>query len=179
MLVLFDSLLLRAMKLLQVNKGEVLQEAGVFNVHAYQVVQGLLRSYFIDKMGKEHTFLFAPEGWVTGDLHAAGFDRPSQLVIEALEASEVHVFPMKNHLRIDSSLDHSAELQLMLRRAGTMQQRVLMLMSTSALERYEYFLETYPALAERISQKLIASYLGITPQALSKLRRARVAPGRS
>jgi CRP-like cAMP-binding protein len=68
---------------------------------------------------------------------------------------------------------------MMHRRAGAMQQRVLMMMSTSALERYEYFLETYPELAERISQKLIASYLGITPQALSKLRRDRVMPDRS
>ena len=49
-----------------------------------------------------------------------------------------------------------------------------MMMSTSALERYEFFLETYPQLSGRISQKLIASYLGITPQALSKLRAERV-----
>ena len=60
------------------------------------------------------------------------------------------------------------------RRAGALQRRVLMMMSTSALERYEFFLETYPQLGGRISQKLIASYLGITPQALSKLRAERV-----
>ena len=62
----------------------------------------------------------------------------------------------------------------MTRRAGTLQRRVLMMMSTSALERYEHFLELYPDLSSRLSQRHIASYLGITPQALSKLRAQRV-----
>jgi CRP-like cAMP-binding protein len=148
------------MEVVTIQKGQVLQEAGVRKVHAYQVIKGLLRSYFIDKMGKEHTFLFAPEGWVIADLYASGFDKESQLKGDQLANSD-------------------NRFKMMHRRAGAMQQRVLMMMSTSALERYEYFLETYPELAERISQKLIASYLGITPQALSKLRRDRVMPDRS
>ena len=166
------------MEVVTIQKGQVLQEAGVRKVHAYQVIKGLLRSYFIDKMGKEHTFLFAPEGWVIADLYASGFDKERQLVIEALETSEVCVFPVGD-LKGDQLANSDNRFKMMHRRAGAMQQRVLMMMSTSALERYEYFLETYPELAERISQKLIASYLGITPQALSKLRRDRVMPDRS
>ena len=165
------------MEVVTVQKGQVLQEAGVRKVYAYQVVKGLLRSYFIDKMGKEHTFLFAPEGWVIADLYASGFDQESHLVIEALESSEVCVYPFGHFTDHQSKSDN--RFKMMHRRAGAMQQRVLMMMSTSALERYEYFLETYPELSGRISQKLIASYLGITPQALSKLRRDRVMPVRS
>jgi CRP-like cAMP-binding protein len=70
--------------------------------------------------------------------------------------------------------DEKVEFRKMLRRAGALQRRVLMMMSTSALERYEYFLELYPDLTSRLTQRHIASYLGITPQALSKLRAQRV-----
>ena len=136
------------------------------------VHKGLLRSFFVDEGGKEHTFMFAPEGWIIADLEASGFGNATRLAIEALEDSEVELRPM-----LDQVLEgHDAESQfkLMHRRAGALQRRVLMMMSTSALERYEFFLETYPQLGGRISQKLIASYLGITPQALSKLRAERV-----
>ena len=136
------------------------------------VHKGLLRSFFVDEGGKEHTFMFAPEGWIIADLEASGFGHATRLAIEALEDSEVELRPM-----LDQVLEgHDAESQfkLMHRRAGALQRRVLMMMSTSALERYEFFLETYPQLGGRISQKLIASYLGITPQALSKLRAERV-----
>ena len=139
---------------------------------AYVVHKGLLRSFFVDEGGKEHTFMFAPEGWIIADLEASGFGNATRLAIEALEDSEVELRPM-----LDQVLEgHDAESQfkLMHRRAGALQRRVLMMMSTSALERYEFFLETYPQLGGRISQKLIASYLGITPQALSKLRAERV-----
>ncbi|MEC8004189.1 MAG: Crp/Fnr family transcriptional regulator, partial [Bacteroidota bacterium] len=62
----------------------------------------------------------------------------------------------------------------LLRRVGMLQQRVIMLMSYTARERYEFFLKTYPTLPNRVSQKMIASYLGITPEALSKIRREMV-----
>ena len=136
------------------------------------VHKGLLRSFFVDEGGKEHTFMFAPEGWIIADLEASGFGRATRLAIEALEESEVELRPMLD--RVLEAQDAESQFKLMHRRAGALQRRVLMMMSTSALERYEFFLETYPQLGGRISQKLIASYLGITPQALSKLRAERV-----
>jgi len=161
-------------KEINVQKGEVLMEAGGRPSQAFEVVSGLLRSYFIDELGKEHTFLFAPEGWILADLEAAGYGVSSKLAIEALEDSVVVMRPI---FEVEAKMlkgDMQMEWQRMLRRAGVLQRRVLMMMSTSALERYEYFLETYPELSGRITQKLIASYLGITPQALSKLRSDRV-----
>lgn len=116
--------------------------------------------------------MFAPEGWIIADLEASGFGNATRLAIEALENSEVELRPMLD--QVLEGQDAEGQFKLMHRRAGALQRRVLMMMSTSALERYEFFLETYPQLGGRISQKLIASYLGITPQALSKLRAERV-----
>lgn len=116
--------------------------------------------------------MFAPEGWIIADLEASGFGNATRLAIEALEDSEVELRPMLD--QVLEGQDAESQFKLMHRRAGALQRRVLMMMSTSALERYEFFLETYPQLGGRISQKLIASYLGITPQALSKLRAERV-----
>ena len=155
-----------------IKKGTLLQEVGQCPQVAYVVHKGLLRSFFVDEGGKEHTFMFAPEGWIIADLEASGFGNATRLAIEALEGSEVELRPMLD--RVLEAQDAKREFKLMHRRAGALQRRVLMMMSTSALERYEFFLETYPQLGRRISQKLIASYLGITPQALSKLRAERV-----
>ena len=155
-----------------IRKGTLLQEVGQCPQVAYVVHAGLLRSFFVDEGGKEHTFMFAPEGWIIADLEASGFGNATRLAIETLEDSEVEVRSMVD--RTWETHDTESQFKLMHRRAGALQRRVLMMMSTSALERYEYFLETYPQLSGRISQKLIASYLGITPQALSKLRAERV-----
>lgn len=161
------------MKRIEVQKGAVLQEAGGCPTQIFNVVSGLLRSYFVDESGKEHTFMFAPEGWTLGDLEAVGFSQSTSLVIEALEPSVVDVDSIKDFSSI-SETEALPELKRMGRRAGVLQRRVLMMMSSSALERYEFFLATYPELSHRIPQKLIASYLGITPQALSMIRRRRV-----
>jgi len=155
---------------MSVPKGTVLQPASVCPTHAFQIVSGLLRAYFVDEMGKEHTFMFAPEGWTIGDLEASGFEVSTRLIIEALEPSEVELMPFSE---LSRSMD-DYEARRMVRRAGALQRRVLMMMSTSALERYEFFLSTYPQLEGRLSQRLIASYHGITPQALSRLRAKRV-----
>ena len=160
----------------QIKKGTVLQQEGTSPTHAFEVEHGLLRSFFVDELGKEHTFMFAPEGWVTADLEAAGFGAATKLTIEALEDSNVILLSLQEIQSIQGSTskEQAREMSRLFRRAGALQRRVLMMMSTSALERYEFFLATYPKLQGRISQKLIASYLGVTPQALSKLRRQRV-----
>ena len=147
-----------------------MQEAGQKRVKSYKVNRGLLRSYFTDENGKQHNFIFAPEGWVLGDLDAIAFGKASNLTIEALEESEVMVVDFVDY----ENQDWQKGLERMMRRAGTLQRRILMMMSTSALERYEYFMDVYPDLSNRLTQRHIASYLGITPQALSKLRAQRV-----
>lgn len=115
--------------------------------------------------------MFAPENWIIGDLEAIQYQQPSQLFIECLEDSEVITFEKDCLFNPELDKKQLAEnAQILYRRIGRLQRRVLMLMGAPAADRYLYFLETYPELPNRIPQKMIASYLGITPQALSTIR---------
>ncbi|MFZ8836627.1 MAG: Crp/Fnr family transcriptional regulator [Flavobacteriales bacterium] len=156
----------------EIKKGTILQSANACPTHVFHVHQGLLRSFFVDENGKEHTFMFAPEGWTIADMEATGFEVKTHLVIEAIENSEVERIPIEAIKNAENS-GSPEEFQRLLRRAGALQRRILMMMSTSALQRYDFFVATYPDIEQRVSQKLIASYLGITPQALSKIRAER------
>jgi CRP-like cAMP-binding protein len=144
----------------QIDKGQVLQRAGELNSKVYHVKSGLLRSYSIDKKGKEHIFMFAPEGWVIGD-HVSP-EEPSMLFIDALEDSQVIV--------AEKNIEKENDAKKLIKRLEVLQKRVIQLMSSTALERYESFVSTYPDVSQRIPQRMIASYLGVTPEALSKVK---------
>lgn len=152
-------------------KGSILQHQGDFPASSYIVKEGLLKSYTIDEKGKEHIFMFAPEGWIVADIESQIFEQPAELFIECLEDSEVIVFNGDLTDTSELSKEHlTRQIQLMLRRIGTLQRRLIMMMSAPAIKRYEYFVKIYPNLPNRIPQKLIAAYLGITPEALSSIR---------
>lgn len=152
-------------------KGSILQREGDVTVKAFYVEKGLLRSYTIDEKGKEHIFMFGSEGWIIADIESQEFERPAELFIECLEDSEVIMFDRRCFKIANLTTDQLREnATLLARRNAVLQKRVLMLMSASAQDRYRYFLKVYPNLPQRISQKMIASYLGITPEALSKIR---------
>ena len=154
-----------------IKKGTFLQRKGDKSSLAFFVKKGLLISYTIDKKGKEHIFMFASEGWLTADIESQEFDQPTELFIECIENSEVVVFDRKCFTLADLTPDQLREnAHLLARRIAVLQRRVLMLMSFSAKDRYDRFLETYPGLPNRVPQRMIASYLGITPQSLSTIR---------
>jgi CRP-like cAMP-binding protein len=144
----------------EVKKGEVLQREGELSTSVFYVKSGLLRSYTIDTKGKEHIFMFGSEGWIVADNVAQG-DK-GELFIDALEDSIV--------IPISKNDPPKSDLQKLMKRIGVLQKRIIMLMSSTAKERYEFFLETYPELPNRVPQRMIASYLGITPESLSKIR---------
>lgn len=152
-------------------KGEIIQRAGDFKTYPIYVEKGLLKSYIIDSKGKEHVYMFAPENWIIGDLEAIQYQQPAQLFIECIEDSEVIVF--EKDCLFNAELDKeqlARNAQFLYRRVGRLQRRVLMLMGAPAADRYLYFLQTYPELPNRVPQKMIASYLGITPQTHSTIR---------
>lgn len=154
----------------QFNKGDILLREGDNSDYAFFVKKGLLKSYTIDDKGKEHIFMFAPEGWVIADIESLEYNQPAKLFIDCIEESEVYVLDrllLKSELNLDQ-LKNS--VNLLSRRVAVLQRRVIMLLSASAKERYELFIETYPKMASRVPQRMIASYLGITPQALSTIR---------
>ncbi|MEM6262388.1 MAG: Crp/Fnr family transcriptional regulator [Bacteroidota bacterium] len=152
------------MKETHIKKGQIIQRKGDLNSKVYQVKSGLLRSYTIDEKGKEHIFMFASEGWLIADI--VWPDEPCELFIDALENSVV--------VGWEKNIRMNHDVEKLIRRIRVLQKRVILLMSASALERYEHFVETYPKIVQRVPQKMIASYLGITPEALSTVKRNRI-----
>lgn len=148
-----------------VKKGQILQTAGELNSKVYYVHSGLLRSYSIDQKGKEHIYMFAPEDWTLADTVQPTL--PCSLFIDALEDTTVTIMEKDQN----ESMTNFTKLR---KRMWVMQQRIIMLMSSSALERYDHFLTTYPDIVQRVPQRMIASYLGITPEALSKAKGNRL-----
>ena len=156
----------------KVAKGEILQTKGDLSNRIFFVKKGLLRSYSIDENEKEHIFMFASEDWIMSDLSSHAFNAPPELYIDAVEDSEIEICPQDFFVNV--VLQHPefgfSGTDKLTKRVAVLQKRVIMLMSASARERYENFLETYPKIAQRVPQRMIASYLGITPEALSKIR---------
>ena len=143
---------------IEVKKGEIIQRAGEFNSKVYHVKSGLLRSYAIDKNGKENLFMFAPEGWVIADTCEPNSE--TVLFIDALEDSTISVYP--------KDLEREKQnIKALTKRLNALQHRVLTLTSTNAIERYEIFVKEYPNIVQRAPQRMIASYLGVTPETLS------------
>ncbi len=153
------------MKKISLKKGQIIQSAGDLNTKIYTVQSGLLRSYTIDEKGKEHIYMFAPEDWVIADIVPPHI--PCELFIDVLEDSTVNIID-----RYTGNEMH--DVNKLRRRMWAMQQRITMLMSSTALVRYDHFLETYPDIVQRVPQRMIASYLGITPEALSKVKGQRL-----
>lgn len=127
-----------------------------------------MRSYAIDKNGKENIFMFAPEGWVIADTNSP--ETPSALVIDAIENSVVIALPKD----LEREKQNIAALT---KRLHALQNRILMLISSNALERYDHFVDTYPNMVQRVPQKMIASFLGITPETLSTVKSKRYKKG--
>lgn len=155
-----------------IKKGDIILRKGEVATKAYFVRIGCLRSYTIDDKGKEHIFMFAPEGWIISDISTQMTDAPSDLFIDALEDSQVEVFDRRLSELIGaiSPQINNMTTEKFIKRIAVLQKRIIMLMSATAWERYQHFMETYPSIVQRVPQRMIASYLGITPEALSKLR---------
>lgn len=169
---MLDQYLNKGLKTKSFSKGEILQRAGELNKKVFIVKKGLLRSYIIDEKGKEHIYMFASERWITSDIEAQAFNNKTILFIDAIEDSEVYIVDAAELTpNTDNVDDYATAIKALMKRMGVMQRRILALMSASARERYESFLEIYPELPNRVPQKMIAAYLGITPEALSVIRK--------
>lgn len=165
---LFDNL--QTKKIL---KGEILLYKGDTCKTVFKVNEGCLKSYVIDKSGKEHILHFAPEDWLITDMDSFVNNKPSTIFIDAIEDSEVSLLTTSNYndinqLSYDDLLEQNKKL---VNNLITTNKRLAYLLSATAEERYVDFVETYPTLVQRLPLKLIASYLGMTPEYLSDVRR--------
>jgi CRP-like cAMP-binding protein len=153
--------------------GEFLQRAGDVTRYAAFVACGCLRNYIIDSKGKEHIVQFAPETWWLADATSLNGGAPSQYFIDAIEDSELLLIDAPSHRRIvDEVAGYAAAFRTGLQRhAAAKDQRIVSSLSATAEERYLEFLRVYPSIALRVPQTMLASYLGMTPETVSRIRR--------
>jgi CRP-like cAMP-binding protein len=156
-----------------IKKGEIILNAGSVCSHSFFVEEGLLRSYSVDEQGKEHVIQFAPENWIISDRSSVLFQEPSEFFIEAVENSTVVLFDeefvkMASEISADYRTFNQKALNNHIRQQ---QKRINRLLSATAEERYLNFIQLYPNVTLRVPQWMIASYLGITPESLSRVRK--------
>jgi CRP/FNR family transcriptional regulator len=149
----------------------LLQEGDICTQHAF-VTKGCLRSYSVDCDGKEHIVKFAVEHWWIADRDSLLSGEPAKLNIDAVEDSEAVLLSKQNFDLICQKIPAFNDMvnNLLQGAYNASQNRILANISLSAREKYEYFLQRYPDLAVRLPLSMIASYLGISPETLSRVR---------
>ncbi len=164
----FHSLL----KYKKVKKKTTLLKAGeVCDFEAY-IISGCARVYYVDENGFEVDLLFAIEDWWLSDLASFSQQKPAQLYIETLEECELLVISYTSKEKLFKKVPIFERLfRLMVQRTHeTMMNRLISNISKPAEVRYQEFIKKYPTIPQRVPQQLIAAYLGISPEFLSKIR---------
>lgn len=156
--------------------GDLAQEAGEVTRNIIHVNSGCLMTYFTDKEGSDQVIQFASAGWWTGDLHSMSTQEPSIYTTRALVDSSVFLLPT---VRMDELLTRHPIFERYFRitfqnSLVTHQKRIIETLTLSAEERYAHFQKKYPQLEQFVPLKYVASYLGMTPEFLSKIRRKRM-----
>ena len=161
------------LKYRKIRRRQYLLQAGGVCRHYTYVNKGCLRLYSIDENGVEHVLQFAPEDYWVADIASFHEEAPTSLYIDALEPSEILQIT-KNDL-VATYVNHPGfdrVFRVMVEKAFIgLQKRVLQNITSTGEEKYLTFIESYPQLANRLPQTQIASFIGITPEFLSKIRR--------
>lgn len=153
-------------------RGFILHDGDICR-HFTFVVSGCFKMYAIDHNGKEHNLEFAAENsWIT-NLSSFYAEQPGSVYIEAIEPSTILQIKHADLIYLYGSYPkfNSSFRIIIERKYIELQSRVLQNISATADERYLYFLQQYPGLATRLPNTQIASYLGITSEFLSKIRK--------
>ena len=152
-------------------KTMLLQAGEICNFEAY-VNKGCIREYYIDSNGFEVTLQFAVEDWWVSDIASFQDQTISNMYIETLEDCELLVLSRQAKEKLLTQVPKLERMfRLMLQRhIGAIQNRLYKTISQTALEKYLEFIKRYPTIPQRVPQHYIASYLGISPEFLSKLR---------
>lgn len=161
------------LKFKSVKKGQFLLREDEICPATFFVEKGLLRSFSIDEGGKEHIIQFAPENWFISDRSSSYFNESSEFFIDAVEDTSVAIIDTDfiNDATKISDAFRSYNDKLLHNHIRQLQKRLNLLLSASSEKRYLNFIHLYPDLTLRVPQWMIASYLGITPESLSRVRK--------
>ncbi|NRB52107.1 MAG: Crp/Fnr family transcriptional regulator [Saprospiraceae bacterium] len=148
----------------------IVQEGEVVSKE-FWVITGCLKSYFFDHNGKEHILQFGLENWWITDYESFVKRTPSKIFIDCLEDCELLYITYDDREKLTTQLHKMERFWAKKSKYGriALQNRILSLLKNSAKERYDLLLEQYPQLFQRVPKKLIAAYLGVSRETLSRL----------
>ncbi|WBV57827.1 Crp/Fnr family transcriptional regulator [Chryseobacterium daecheongense] len=150
----------------------LLSEGDICTFNSF-VCSGFLRKYSMDEKGIEHTVYFATENWWISDMQSLMDGTPSKYYISAVEDSVVLLISNSNFEKICTEIPLFKDMANMLlqRSLNASQERINSTLSATAEQKYIQFLKTFPKVANRVPRYMLASYLGITAETLSRIRK--------
>jgi CRP-like cAMP-binding protein len=152
-------------------KQYLLQEGDVWRYNAF-ITKGCMRTYLVDEKGIEHITYFGIENWWIGDRESLLTQQPSRMNIDAIEDSEVVLITAQNFDALSAQIPAFKDMvhAIISKSLNVNQGRILSNISSTAEEKYLDFINKHPQFAVRIPLSMIASYLGIKPETLSRVR---------
>ncbi len=173
--------LLSVMKPRQLKKKELLLKAGEVCEYNSFILKGCMRTFFTDEKGHEHIFQLGFEDWWASDLMSFVTGEPAHYSIEALEETELLQMHLEDYDKLLLRFPiYERFFRILMQNAYVAgQRRMIDSMSYSAERRYLELVKKYPTMEMRVAQHHIASYLGITPEALSRIKRGIIEKSRT
>ena len=161
-----------------VKKRQYLTQPGFATKEQFYVIKGAFRAFFLDHEGKEQTIQFAIEDWYISDIRSYLTGEPATLFVEALEDSVIAALPKKE---MEALCDRYPEWQKIYRLTAeggfaNAQKRMMAHLQKSAEERYMDFVRDYPDIERRVPRHALATYLNMSQEYLSKIRKKQTAP---
>jgi len=153
-------------------KGQYFLQQGDVCKYSGFVISGCTKTFYVDEEGQEHVVMFSIEDWWTSDMGSYIAQKPADFNVQCLENTELIQFSYENQQKMMQEIPKLERFfRIIVQRAlVASQKRIVRNMSMSAKERYLFFRKEYPKMEQRIPQYLIASYLGITKEFLSKIK---------
>ena len=157
----------------QVRKKEILVQPNSICQHQTYVVQGTLRSYFLTDNGEEHTIQFAVDDWFISDFNSYVSQTPASLYVEAIKDSTIQQITYQDVENLClTNPKFERFFRLVAQKAfAYSQRRILSNIANTAKERYQKFYSLYPEIVQQVPQYMLASYLGMSSEFLSKIRK--------
>ncbi|WP_343690059.1 Crp/Fnr family transcriptional regulator [Chitinophaga sp.] len=152
-------------------KHQYLVQEGDEVKYCYLVISGLLKLVYNDDNGKDHIVSFAMEDWWESDYYAYYTQSAATMSLQCLEDTEVYCFSFENYKKLCAEFPKIEHFFLQKSNFGFLaaQRRILSLLTSNAKERYEQLLKQYPSLLQRVPKSLLAAYLGVSRETLSRL----------